>query len=340
MKMMAQNRPTIAVPVGDPTGIGPEIVLKAALDPDVQACARPILIADKAVIAETADRLGCADALRQAASAGHVELLDLVALEAPAVPGTVTAAAGRATIAYARAAIALVAGGRAAAVVAGPHNETAVALAGIRFSGYPGLLAEATGVDPDDVFLMLISPRFRIVHATLHVGLRRALDSLTTRRIADCIRATDTAMRRMGFDRPRIGVAGINPHAGEGGLFGDEDERIAAPAVAAARADGIDADGPTGADLLLAAGAHDAYVVMFHDQGHIPVKLEGRGNALGVSIGAPVLLSTVAHGSAHDIAGTGRADPSALAGAMIKMADILKNETTPEGRRLADADRV
>ena len=246
-------------------------------------------------------------------------------------PGAVTAEAGAAAVAYARAAIRLVESREAQAVVAGPHNETAIARAGIPFAGYPQLLAETTGTDPEDVFLMLIGPRLRIVHATLHVGLRQALDSLTTEKVLSALRAAHGALRRIGIERPRIAVCGINPHAGEGGLFGNEDAEITAPAVARANAEGIAADGPRGADLLLQECEHDAYIAMYHDQGHIPIKLEGRGNAFGISIGAPVLFGTVAHGSAHDIAGTGRADPAAFAVALTGMAQLLAGPGIADG---------
>lgn len=337
-----EKRPVIALPVGDPNGIGPEIALMAATDPAVLAACVPVLIADPAVIHLTATRLGLQGELSVAVSDGRLLVKLVNSLDDGPEPGAVTAKAGAATVAYAREAIRMAEDGAAAAVVAGPHNETAVAKAGIPFSGYPGLLAEATGTEPDAVFLMLVTPRFRIVHATLHIGLRAALDSLAIEKVANAIRAADTALKRMGIAVPRIAVMGINPHAGEGGLFGEEDETITGPAVAAAREEGIAAEGPGGADLLLQENAHDAYIAMYHDQGHIPAKLEGRGAALGISIGAPVLFSTVAHGSAHDIAGTGSADPSAFKGALLKMAGILGSAPAAEakGRIEANADRV
>jgi 4-hydroxythreonine-4-phosphate dehydrogenase len=263
-------------------------------------------------------------------ASGAVALDPVSALGAALQPGAVTADAGRATVAYARHAIALVQSGSADAVVAGPHNETAVARAGISFSGYPGLLAEATGTDPAKVFLMLVSRRLRIVHVTLHMGLRAALDSITAPRVIDAARAADTALRILGIARPRIAACGINPHAGEGGLFGTEDDAIVRPAVEAARRVGIDIDGPGGADVLMAEGRHDAYLAMYHDQGHIPIKLEGRGNSFALSIGTPVLFSTVAHGSAHDIAGTGTADAAALISTIRQLAGLLT--TTAQAR--------
>jgi 4-hydroxy-L-threonine phosphate dehydrogenase PdxA len=313
------------VPLGDPNGIGPEIALKAALDAEVRAAALPILVGDIAAVDLYAARLHCARELATLIESGGVAVEPVEALAQAPQPGCIDAGAGRATLAYARHAIALVQNGGADAVVAAPHNETAVALAGIAFSGYPGLLADATGTDADRVFLMLVSRRFRIVHVTLHVALRAALDAITTARVLDAARAADKALLRLGIARPRLAAFGINPHAGEGGLFGCEDQHIVQPAVEAARHEGIDIEGPAGADVLLAEGRHDGYLAMFHDQGHIPVKLEGRDNAFALSIGTPVLFSTVAHGSAHDIAGTGRADATALKSTMRQLAGVLAN---------------
>lgn len=316
-------KPRIAVPFGDPSGIGPEIAIKAALDPEIRRRAHVSLIADRSVIDDTCDRLGCGDEISALSESGEIGIDPVDALDGPAEPGVVSAESGRAMVGYARHAIGRAMQGAADAVVAAPHNQTAAAKAGIPFDGYPGLLARETGIAEDKVFLMLVSPEFRIAHVTLHMALRAALDAITTERVLDAARATNRALVTIGIEAPRIAVCGINPHAGEGGLFGDEDDRIVRPAVEAAREEGLTVDGPAGADLLLAEGRHDAYLAMFHDQGHIPVKLAGRNRSFGILIGAPILFSTVAHGSAHDIAGSGTADPSALAGTIVKMSEFL-----------------
>jgi len=307
--------PRIAVSVGDPTGIGPEIALRAALDPQVNAVCQLRLVGDRSVIDRTAATLGL--------EAGSLEIEDVGALDRVPEPGQIHPAAGAAAVAYAQAAIGLAQVEDVDAVVAGPHNETAIAQAGITFDGYPGLLARTTGSDPDAVFLMLVSPTHRIVHVTLHMALRSALEALTTSRILAAARAADRALRMIGIAKPRIAACGINPHAGEGGLFGSEDETIVKPAVAAACTEGLAVAGPFGADLALAENAHDAYLAMYHDQGHIPIKLAGRGKSFGMSIGTDVLFSTVAHGSAHDIAGRGRADPASLINTIVQMARLL-----------------
>lgn len=315
---MAQrsHRPIIAMPIGDPNGVGPEIALKAAADPSVQQVCQPLIVGDQAILSRLAESLDC--------KLDGIDFHDVPVLGERQKPGEVTAAAGAATVSYAQAAIQLAVDGRAAAVVAAPHNETAVAAAGISFTGYPGLLAEATGTDPDNVFLMLVTPRFRIVHQTLHVGLRTALDSLTEERVYRGILACYQALKIFQINQPKIGVFGINPHAGENGLFGDDDERITRPAADRARKDGMDVVGPAGADVMLQEQACDGYLAMFHDQGHIPAKLEGRDAAVGLSIGTPILFSSVAHGSAHDIAGLGIADARPMTNVLRRVAEMVQ----------------
>ncbi len=311
---MAKRR--LAVPIGDPAGIGCEIVLKALADPRVRACCAPVVVGDAALIARCNAEFGTTLVHARAASDigvtdDAVAVLDVPALDAKKFRfGAVAAENGRALLAYAEAAIRLALAGAVEGVVAAPHNQSAIAAAGIAFDGYPGLLARLTGLDEDDVPLMVVSERFRIAHVTLHLSVREALGRIERGRILKVIAATDAALRRMGIANPRIAVSGLNPHAGENGLFGQEERTDIAPAIADARARGIDAAGPFGADVMLARGGADAYVVMLHDQGHIPIKLQPGGAAF--SIGAPILFATVAHGSAHDIAGRGVADPSAM----------------------------
>jgi 4-hydroxythreonine-4-phosphate dehydrogenase len=248
---------TIAVAIGDPNGIGPEIAVKAAAafaggDP------RIVLVGDQFVI----ERYGVPD---------NVHVVEALAREAFA-PGRVDPAAGRATLAYAEAAFNLARGGHADAVVACPHSETAVNAAGIEFSGYPSLVARLANLPGDRVFLMLIGGRLRIVHATLHTALSDALRRLTPDLVEAAGRASVETLQRFGIARPRIGIFGINPHAGERGLFGDDDERITKPAAERLRGAGIDVEGPSGADELVTHDS-DAFIAMYHDQGHIPVKL-------------------------------------------------------------------
>jgi len=227
-------------------------------------------------------------------------------------PGEVRAAAGAAMVAYVREAVRLARAGLVDAVVGCPHSETSVARAGIPFSGYPGLIAQLTGTPADRVFLMLATPDLRIGHVTLHEPVRQALARLDTELVVDAALAVIDGARAIGIERPRLGVFGINPHAGEGGLFGNEDQAITEPAVARLRAMGLDVGGPQGADLMLAQRGHDVYLAMFHDQGHIPVKLLSPRQASALSLGGGVRFSSVGHGCAFDIAGQGTADASAV----------------------------
>jgi 4-hydroxy-L-threonine phosphate dehydrogenase PdxA len=248
-------------------------------------------------------------------SAGAVEVLTAPLPDgSDIVFGAIDPACGRAALASCRRAIAAALCGDVDAVVAAPHNQTAIAAAGIAFDGYPGFLARETGTREDDVFLMLCFGGRRIVHCTLHVSVRDAIGLITQQRVGAAIRATNAALLRLGVAQPKILVGGLNPHAGEGGLFGHEEIEIIAPAIAAMQRTS-DVDGPFGCDTMLNRRDADAFIVMLHDQGHIPAKLAGTRSA-AVAIGTPVLFSSVAHGTAMDIAGKGIADPAALIAAI------------------------
>jgi 4-hydroxythreonine-4-phosphate dehydrogenase len=322
------SRPRIALALGDPAGIGPEIALKALGDAALWDLCEPVLVGEAAVLQRHAAACGVALSV---ANDGTVVVGDRrVTLEAVAAGGgavplaEVSPAAGRATVAYARRAIELALAGRVDAVVACPHNETAVNRGGLTFDGYPGFLADVVGVPRDQVFLMLVSERFRIVNVTLHVALRQALDLLTVDLIVGAAHAARRALQRLGIAQPRIGVCGINPHAGEHGLFGTEDETVVKPAVARARTEGLDIADPVGADALLAQGGYDVYLAMYHDQAHIPIKLLGIGAASGMPIGTPVLFSSVPHGSAFDIVGKNQANPSAILNTLKRLAAVSR----------------
>ena len=324
----------VAISMGDPAGIGPEIALKAALDPRVRRICAPLLVGDHRALDIHAKASGLAPricAYRSAAavdwSAEGIALLDLDLYRDAAVTlGTIAPANGRAAVESARAAIRAALDGQVDAVVAAPQTELAIHQAGIAFDGYPSFVARETGVPEDDVFLMLCFDDVKIVHATLHVGLRRAIELITPERMKRAIACTDAALRRLGAVRPAIAVAGINPHASENGLFGDEEARIIAPAIAAAQKAGIRAEGPFGADTMFHRDGVDAFIVMYHDQGHIAAKLLARNRSAGMVIGAPVMFSSVAHGSALDIAGQNRADPEAVVEAVCRLVGTTQRK--------------
>jgi 4-hydroxythreonine-4-phosphate dehydrogenase len=320
------SKPRIALALGDPSGIGPEIALKALLDDAVWTLCEPVLVGEEAVLRRHAETCGIAlahDGERAITLGGRRVALEPVEAGGATVPlAQVSPEAGRATVAYARRAIALALDGTVDAVVACPHNETAVNRGGLKFDGYPGFLADTVGVSRDEVFLMLVSERFRIVNLTLHVSLRQALDQITVARIVTAAHAADRAVRRLGVAAPRIGVCGINPHAGEHGLFGQEDEDVVRPAVARAQAEGLDIAGPFGADALLASGGYDVYLAMYHDQAHIPIKLLAFGAASGMPIGTKVLFSSVPHGSAFDIVGRNQANAGSIITTLKRLAAV------------------
>jgi 4-hydroxy-L-threonine phosphate dehydrogenase PdxA len=305
----------IALAIGDPNGIGPEIAVKAAAAAAAAAgsSVQAVLVGDEHVIRHYAQRHAAELPLLPLTAAGDAAALHYVAVDALApgdfLPGTVSAAAGRATVAYAAEAVRLAMDGAVHAVIGCPHSETAINRAGIVFSGYPQLVAELTGTAPDKVFLMLVAAGLRIVHVTLHESVRTALSRIDEDLVVQAGLAAIKAGRALGLGEATLGVFGINPHAGEEGLFGDDDDRIVKPAVRRLRKMGIATDGPLGADLLLGQRRHDIYVAMFHDQGHIPIKLLSPLRASALTVGTPVLFSSVGHGSAFDIAGKGVADP-------------------------------
>jgi 1,2-dihydroxy-3,5-cyclohexadiene-1,4-dicarboxylate dehydrogenase len=307
----------IALSLGDPNGIGPEIVLKALAALRDEPRLQVTVFGAPAVLE------------RAAASTGLQELLPTLALRAcgeiPAHAlrwGEVNAEAGASTVAAATAALQAARAGEFDAVVAGPHHETAIARAGIPFTGYPSLVARVCGQPEGRVFLLLVGGGLRIVHATLHESVATALARITPELVVEATQAGVRGCRLLGVADPKIALFGINPHASEGRLFGPEDAERTVPAAGRLRALGLDVTGPQGADVLLADRRHDLYVAMLHDQGHIPVKLLAPQAASAVSIGADVLLASTGHGSAMDIAGTGAARPDALLRSLRLVAGI------------------
>ena len=334
--------PILGITMGDPGGIGPEICAKALGDPGIFDVCRPIVVGDAAILANAAAFSGldlATNACRQTADArfspGILDVLDLGNLPlAELRHKTVTALQGRASFEYIERAIALAMSGEIHGTVTGPINKAAVNAAGFHYAGHTEIYGEKTGTA--DYAMMLADGNFRVTHVSTHVSLRKACDRVKQARVLTVIRLTHETLKRLDIGGPRIAVAGLNPPGGEGGLFGSEDAAEIAPAVEAARAEGIRVEGPLPADTVFSkmrGGMFDAVVVMYHDQGHIPAKLVGfqyddatgtwsQMAGVNVTIGLPIVRTSVDHGTAFDKAGEGRANPQSMIEA-IKMAAQL-----------------
>jgi len=315
---------SVALAIGDPAGIGPEVVLKS-LAQSVERSRRAIVVGDAAALTRHATACGIAvDISRDELNWPDGRRTRFVDCNTESnvtwTFGEASAVGGQACLAYVTRAVELARVGEVAAVLAAPHNETSVNLVKPGFDGYPSLVADLTATPRARVFLMLLCRELRVIQVTLHLSLRDAIGLLSTPLVEAAIAAGQTTLERFGILRSRIAVCGLNPHAGEGGLFGTEDRDIIAPAVENARARGLDVSGPIAADAAFAARAHDLYVAMYHDQGHIPVKLLAPRMSSAITVGTPIVFGTVAHGSAYDIAGRNRADASAFANAFDLLA--------------------
>ncbi|WP_281081287.1 4-hydroxythreonine-4-phosphate dehydrogenase PdxA [Variovorax paradoxus] len=328
----------LALTMGDPSGIGPEIVARTLLN--AEWARRCVLIGDPRVMRRAFEALGAGARLRVAASIddlahapGTVNLLAASRLEALPPVGAVHAASGRAAFEAISAAIALAQAGRVAGIVTAPIHKEALAAAGLRYPGHTEILAERTGCR---VAMMLANDELRTVLVTVHCALREAIERADFAAQMSAIRLAHQGARAFGIAAPRIAVAGLNPHAGEGGLFGDEEQRTIAPAIAAARREGIDASGPWPGDTVFMQarqGRFDVVVAQYHDQGLIPVKYLGLDRGVNITLGLPFVRTSPDHGTAFDIAGRGSADAASLDAALDMAARLAAaNRTTRKAR--------
>lgn len=287
-------KPRVAITAGDPAGIGPEIAVRAAQDPEVLALCDPVIYGPSAPS------------------------------EVAAFPrGTISADAGRASYDAIVRVVEDALAGRVAAIATAPINKAAFAAAGLPWKGHTDLLAHLTG-SPRGV-MMFHSDTLRVVLATVHIPLAAVPAAITSSLIEDIVSLTALELPRFGIPSPRLAVAGLNPHAGEGGLLGEEDERVLRPAIARCAGRGIDVRGPFPADTVFVRavrGEFDAVIACYHDQGLIPVKMAAFGRAVNVTLGLPIIRTSVDHGTAFDIAGQGIADPSSMIEA-VKLAARL-----------------
>src|SRR5215211_76575 len=341
IRMSEISRPLLAITMGDPAGIGPEIVLKALAHVDVFDRCRPLVVGDRRILKRAARWLGqtpqfkvVMDPALGAYQPGWVTLLDMENAPPDRIPiGEETAAAGAAAVAYVFRACDLAMAGEVDAIVTAPLNKAAMHLAGYEYAGHTELLTERTGAER--VSMLLVGPNLRIVHVSTHVALEEAIARVTPRRVEDVIQIAHDACRALGIIRPRIAVAGLNPHASEGGIFGHEEAEHIEPAIRAARARGLDVSDPQPPDtvfLRATKGAYDVVVAQYHDQGHVPMKLLAFDSGVNVSYGLPIIRTSVDHGTAFDIAGKGIAEESSLLAAIdvaLQMVHARKADTAP-----------
>ena len=309
--------PKIAVTMGDPAGIGPEICLHLLQNAEVAELCVPIIFGDKVVLEQAADQCGLPKPKKYIVSlseANEPGVLDLGAIGLDEFEtGGINAATGRAGYHYVENAIEAALGGQVAAVTTGPLNKEALRAAEIPFPGHTEIFAAKTHAQRS--CMLQYSSEVRCVFATTHVAYAEVPGLLTTQRILDVLELGAQALRRIRGHEPKIGVLGLNPHAGEHGLFGDEEARIIIPAIEAARAKGFDVEGPIPPDTAFLPEkrrATDIFVCMYHDQGHIPLKALCFDEAVNTTLGLPIIRTSVDHGTALDIAGQGKAKPNSL----------------------------
>lgn len=329
------ERPIVAITMGDPAGVGPEVAAKALGREEVWSCCRPMAIGNAALMARAAALVRAAFELHPVAEPSAArfnpaapDLLDPWEEDlSDLAPGRVSVAAARAAVRYVERAVQFALAGQVDAIATGPINKAALQAAGIPAVGHTELLAALTGAER--VTTMLTTPGLRVVHVTRHVSLRQVAEHITRERVLETLRVAVAGLRGMGIPRPRLAVAALNPHAGDGGLLGREEIEVIQPAVERARAEGVDAEGPIPADSVFfraIRGEYDAVVAMYHDQGHIPIKTHGFERSVTVTLGLPIVRTSVDHGTAFDIAWQGLASEESMVEA-IRLAARLASPT-------------
>ncbi|MGI8423554.1 MAG: 4-hydroxythreonine-4-phosphate dehydrogenase PdxA [Chloroflexota bacterium] len=318
--------PVLALTIGDPVGVGPEVTARAVCNPEVRGACRPVVIGNLAILERAAAVCGVTLPANLEVQDPAPELAD----ELSALPlGRVSPVAGNASIQYVLRGIDLCLERRAAAIVTAPINKEAMNAAGHRYAGHTELLAERTG--SKEAAMMLVTGtgerQLRVTHVTTHVAFEHVPALVTPERLATVFELTYLTMRHLGIENPRIAVAGLNPHAGEHGLFGTEEADVVTPAIETAKEGGHDFSGPWPPDTVFARayrGQFDCVVAMYHDQGHIAIKMIGFDEGVNVSLGLPIVRTSVDHGTAFDIAGKGIARPLSMVQATLLAAQLAR----------------
>lgn len=330
MKQTIQ-RPILAITMGDAAGCGPEIIVKALTDNNIYNKCRPLVFGDAnrmklaaSILESSLQIASVADVQGGSYEPGIIDVLDFANIPHDLPFGQVDERSGHAAFTYIQSAIEKAMANKVDAIVTAPINKEALHKGGHHFPGHTEILAELSSTK--DYAMMLSGDDLRVIHVTTHVSMREAADLIKKERVLRIIRLADRTLRLLGLEQPRIAVAGFNAHAGENGLFGREDIDEIAPAVAQAQQDGIAATGPIPPDTVFFRTVRrkefDIVVVMYHDQGHIPLKLLGFDNGINVTVGLPFLRTSVDHGTAFDIAGKGIADGSSMTAAIQFAAQL------------------
>jgi 4-hydroxythreonine-4-phosphate dehydrogenase len=336
--MLDQNRserPPLAITMGDPAGIGPEIIARFFSQNPVEA---PFVIGDCEQMRRACALIGKSLQIApietpRASKPGEIAVLSAGSVAKDIAYGKISAQGGAFAYSCVIKAINLAQSGVISALVTAPLHKESLHAAGIRFPGHTEILADATGTH--DFGMMLVEGNLRVILTSIHLPLRAAIDAMTFEAVLRTIKLADLGCRALGLAQARIGVAGLNPHAGEGGLFGREEIEIIAPAINAARAAGFDVSGPFAPDTIFMQarrGAFDIVVAQYHDQGLIPIKLNGIEHGVNITIGLPIIRTSVDHGTAFDLAGKGLADASSLKQAVTlarSMAEHKRQNTIP-----------
>ena len=336
MAALHNPKPILAITMGDPAGIGPEIIVKALQLPKVWRVCRPLIIGSHSILERTIQSLKASIPIalvdghdvtkaKQAFRRGHLPLFDPFSKPVRSIRlGRVSAKAGEMGVTCIQSAVRLAQAGCVAGIVTAPINKEAIHLAGHLYPGHTEMLADLTKAKESG--MMIIGGPLKVVFATTHLALRDVAEALTVQKIVKAIRLAHFGLKQLfGVKKPRIAVAGFNPHAGENGLFGDEETRLIFPAINQAKAQGITCSGPHPADTMFAkavTGAFDGIVALYHDQGLIPLKTVAFGHCVNITVGLPILRTSVDHGTAFDIAGKGKADPTSLIDAIVMAAQL------------------
>jgi 4-phospho-D-threonate 3-dehydrogenase / 4-phospho-D-erythronate 3-dehydrogenase len=340
---MATSRPTLALTLGDPAGIGPEIMAKALAEGSAFDALVPVAVGDRGVLEQVIEGCGLDLEVRTvggpAEARGESGVVDLVDLDNMGEVrfGEIDADHGRAALEWIEQACALARDGDVEGIVTGPINKEAAKAGGLRHPGHTELLADLLGADPDGVYTMFVVGRLRIFFLTRHLSLRDAIGALEEDRVHGAIGHVAGLLRDLGVERPKVALAALNPHAGEGGMMGDEEIRILRPAVERAREDGVDVAGPVPADAVFHQGHEgrfDGVIALYHDQGHIAAKTLDFFGTVSATLGLPVIRTSVDHGTAYDLAGRFEADARGQVAALRVAAELA-----PGALRAAAASR-